>query len=446
MSIRMSSVPGSSVVAIVALALVSSSQPGCDTGPDVHPDVCPQDPASVRELYVGYSPTELPVDCRCHKKDALCLSGDDFLVASGGMRLGAGPVLADQGSAVEIRYGDLWPERGESGELITAVSVYTKAPGFVLGLDLATQERRIISGAYLDPRTGPTTIGEGEMFGEPGYALRGPDDMIYVYARSEISSGEIWRVDPDDGARTLIWRHGLDSGFAQCMNGVPEERTDPSWTPPAPLQLQLEVEGFTVGLDGSFYLTTIPNGFPAPGPALINVAADGSACRVVTMGAPEFGNTYPAEGIGGGWPLEQYIEEVKQLPDGRLLINNRTLMEVDPTTGDRIRIGEAPVGEMRWDPTRDMLFVTGVKNPRPPDMYFYDMASNKTWLQITCMQLEPGHPFTENCISQLWGPFWSISEQQGWLTPDGRFAIWATPSTAFTLVEIKTGNNHLFSF
>lgn len=431
---------------VLACLLGPLAASACDANPDVHPDVCPDDSDIARELYVGYRPTELPFDCRCQTKTLPCLVPSDFLVATGGERLGGGPVIADQGSAVEIRYGDLWPDRRESGEIITAVSVYTKEPGFVLGLDLNTLERRVLSGVYLDPRTGPVTVGEGELFGEPGYALRGPDDMVYVYAISHATAGEIFRVDPDSGDRTLVWRHGADSGFPQCMNGVPEERTNNSWTRPAPMQLQLEVEGFAVGLDGSFYLTTIPNGFPAPGPALINVAADGSACRVVTMGAPEAGNTYPAEGVGGGWPLQGYIEEVKQLPDGRLLINNRTLMEVDPVTGDRARLGEAPVGETRWDPTRNMLFITGVKNPRPPDMYFHDVAANKTWHQISCLVLEPGHPFTDQCVREHSGPFGSISEQQGWLTPNGKYAIWATPSTAFAIVDIQTGNNHLFSY
>ena len=44
------------------------------------------------------------------------------------------------------------------------------------------------------------------------------------------------------------------------------------------------------------------------------------------------------------------------------------------------------------------------------------------------------------------GPFWSISEQQGWLSQDGSLAIWQTPSQGFALVETRTGNNMWFSF
>lgn len=292
------------------------------------------------------------------------------------------------------------------------------------------------------------------MFGEPTYALRGSDDMVYVYAIRDApgvttpSGGEIWRVDPANGNRALVWKHGKDNGFGQCMNGVPAEKTNPSWSNPEPMQLQLEAEGFSLSADGGFFLTTVPNGNPAPGAALIKISKDGQSCRVVTMAPPEAGNTYPAEGIGTGWALDAYIEEVKELPDGRLLVNNRTLMQVDPETGNRTRLGEAPVGEMRWDPNREVLFITGVKNPRAPDMYFHDIEKNKTWSQISCPAtgLEPGHPYTEQCISSLWGPFWGISEQQGWLTPNGKFAIWQTPSTAFAIVEVATGNNMMFSF
>jgi hypothetical protein len=304
----------------------------------------------------------------------------------------------------------------------------------------------------MDPATGPSLVGSGPDFGDPGYAYRGPDDMIYVYSRDDVPfSGIITRVDPATGDRTLIWRHGLDSGFPQCMNGVPEDG-NPSYTPPAPMQLQLEGEGFAVASDGGFYLTTIMNGFPAPGNALIKVAADGSRCDVVTMGVPEANNEYPAEGIGAGWPLDYQIREVKELEGRLFVISQSNLLEVDKVTGDRTRISVnqgLPHGEMGWDAVRGMMYITGVKNPDDPNLYWYDLEADKLWKQIGCIPtvVEPGHPYAEPnaCISTTAVPFGSISEGQSWMTQSGNYAIAAT-GTSFSVVELATGNSNNFSF
>ncbi|MFT7518752.1 MAG: hypothetical protein ACI9MC_000884 [Kiritimatiellia bacterium] len=437
---------------------------GCDafmTPEDgTHDDVCPD--SANRGLYSGLVPTALPVDCRClenHDRHVSCITPlSDLLYETDGQRLGEGPILSDQGSAPEVRYGELWPDRGAQGSIIVAQSVYTKQPGLIVEVDLETRSRRVVSGVYVDPQYGFKTVGAGPEMGEPGYAYRGPDDMIYVYsismiyvAPNNVPRNRIFRVHPETGDRTLVWERGLDTGFPQCMNGIPEDSEILASTPPAPLQLQLEGEGFAIGADGSFYLTTIQNGYPGPGRGLIRVAADGSSCDVVTMGPGEAGNNY-VDGIGEGWPLDSYIEEVKELPDGRLLVNaGGSLLEVDKVTGDRKRIGSGvPIGEMAWDATRDMLLITGVKNPRSPDIYFWDEATDKTWRQVYCppsQVVEEGHPVATACPLITWGPLGpsSLSEGMGWITPSGDYLVQVV-GTEFILVELSTMNSIWLSY
>lgn len=395
--------------------------------------VCPGEP---RDLHEGRGPSELEYDCRCTfavNDEPMCQPNADRAKELTGP-LGEGFDLTTQGSYVQQRFGEVWPEYGE---IILAVSTYTKEPGLLLALDYTTGDRRVLSGTYLDDSVGQVTVGEGQMWGEPNYALRGPDDQIYVYAVSHAHQGQIWRVDPETGDREVVWLHATD-GFGQCMNGVPDD-DDPNTTPPKELQLQLEGEGFAVSDQGSFYLTTIRNGSPEPGSGVIEVSADGSSCRVVSMGEGEAGNAY-ADGVGGGYPMGPDVREVAVL-DGRLFIHaSHSILEVDPETGDRVRLGAAPEGQMQWHDALGMILITGIKDPQDKNIHLFDTETGELWSQV-CQNIDEGHPIGAECFTDVV----AFGEEQAWVRPDGKLII-ATNYDYFVIAEMETGNAHHFSY
>lgn len=324
--------------------------------------VCPQeDPA----LHIGETPTSLDEDCRCiatygSSADYPEECQDPAWALANGVEFGSGPKIWEMGG--RIRSGDLWADRGE---IIVAVSNGSNTPGFVLGLDIETGARHVISGTYADASVGWTVAGEGGEWLETTHAMRGPDDMIYVYAHGsrydDAISGvditnEIWRVDPDTGDRELAWQHKLsnpDGNWGLCSNGDPGDK---------PLQLMLEGAAFEVAEDGAFFIGTIRNG--GPGVGFIEVSADGSSCRVVSMNQGASTNEY-ADGVGQGYDFGLAVEAINHV-NGRLFaMDNNNLLEIDRETGDRTRIMSLGwPGEMEWDEERQ-LYHTSRPSSRP---------------------------------------------------------------------------------
>lgn len=406
--------------------------------------VCPQeDPA----LHIGETPTSLDEDCRClatygASTDYPLECQDGAMAISNGAEFGSGPKLWEMG--VRVRSGDLWADRGE---IIVAVSNGSNTPGFVLGLDIETGDRHIISGTYPDPDVGWTEVGAGGEWLETTHALRGADDMIYVYAHgnrydTEISGNdvinEIWRVDPDSGDRDLVWQHKLknpDGAFPLCGNGDPDE---------SPLQLMLEGGAFEVAEDGAFFIGTIRNG--GAGVGFIEVASDGSSCRVVSMNQGASTNDYAA-GVGTGFDFGLAVEAINHVNGTLYVMDNNNLLEVDRETGDRTRVMSLGwPGEMQWDEERQLFHLTAIEPPYVSGgiLATVDVDAEKAWMWSRCTNIEEDHPFAENCLAG--GNAGNIlNNNQGWLLPDGEHLITVNDRDLFAIVDVDTAVLNHFS-
>ncbi|MFT5583387.1 MAG: hypothetical protein ACI9VR_000965 [Cognaticolwellia sp.] len=412
-------------------------------------DVCPQeDPA----LHIGQTPTSLDEDCRCLATFGASTNyplecQDSGSALANGAEFGEGPKLWEMGA--RIRGGDLWEDRGE---IITAVSNGSNQTGFVLALDIETGDRRIVSGAYLDSATGITEVGSGGFWLEPSYALRGPDDMLYVYANGtrydDAISGqdvinEIWRVDPDSGDRELVWQHKLknpdpSSPYGICENGVLDNQR--------PLQLMLEGGAFEVAEDGAFFIGNIRNGSPMPGVGFIEISADGSSCRVVSMNQGLAGNEYE-NGVGGGMDFGLAVETINHVNGELLVMDNNNLLRVDRETGDRERLMTVGwPGVLQWDESRSLYHLTNIEPPYVAGgvLATVDVDAEQAWMWSRCSNIDEDHPFAEACVEG--GNASNIlNNNQGWVLPDGEHIITVNNRDSFAIVDMDTAVLNHFS-
>jgi len=76
--------------------------------------------------------------------------------------------------------------------------------GAVFAVDLATGNRRFVSGTILDPATGPKTAGKGpDLLAQTIAIAPGPDGAWYTLADTNTNPPGILRIDPETGDRTL---------------------------------------------------------------------------------------------------------------------------------------------------------------------------------------------------------------------------------------------------
>lgn len=413
----------------------------------VSSEICPNDDPA---LHVGLSTTTLKDDCRCIVGDSTkflpgCLDIERTLTRV--KQLGDGPSPYTMGSFARIRNGDLWADRNQ---IITAVSLGSNQPGFVMSLDIDTGVRGVISGTWIHPSKGAQEVGSGPMWQEITYALRGPDDKIYVYSHggkyntatsSNEPQREIYRVDPDTGAREIVWRWAQEiDKYGQCSNGAGKFAK--------PIQLAHEGGVFELAADGSFYIGVIRNGNPKPGVGFMEVSSDGKTCRIVSMNQGDPGNVYE-KGVGSGFAFGIAVEAINEIDGVLYAIDNKTLFKIDRKTGDRELLlnGVAP-GIMQYDNTRDIFHVTSMEPPYVQGgIYAFDLNEPKLHQLSRCVNIAEDHPFSENCIGTVSGNAYGGSiNQQGWLLPDNRHMITVNFSTTFMKVDLKTGVGNHFAY
>lgn len=378
--------------------------------------------------YFSFSNTDLEVDCRCTEaiQEPMCFDLSGALGHFGAM--GDGPQIAGMAPEARFWYGDLWKERGE---IIVPVSLDSNTPGFIVAIDYETADRRVISGQYRDWQRGLMDVGEGEMWGRPTYALRGPDDTLIVYthqttvehgAGDAVRDNRVWRVDMETGARELIWRWD-DERFGQCIN----ENSG------RPYQLTLEGKGFDVDArDGSLYFTLHnPRG-------LMKVSPDGASCEVVTS---------PDIPVGGGAGLGIVVEEVNIIDDAIILMDTGAHYAIDPETGDRVRYAALPPGQLQWDPDEPRwMHLSGVPAPHAFGVYNYDW-DNDEWTRWSCSQfvgdlLTNENHFSERCMDAGNATGWGDA-YQGWMLPGGEHYLQIT-GVGIVKYETATGNGNWF--
>ncbi len=320
-----------------------------------------------------------------------------------------------------------------------------------MAIDMTTGARRVVSGEFIDPARGEYVVGDGPL-GIPfiGTVQRGPDGKIYALSVNHT----ILRIDPDTGDRELIWARE-DEAYPQCDNGVQPEG-HPDWRlsdgQPGILQLSIDARGLVVAPDGSFYIPTRANGVPRPGYGIIRVAADGSACDHASMSTGEERNAY-ADGVGSGIDFDSGIDTMIW-HEGKLITITvgADVYEVDPQTGDRIRLaGQGLTGSpilprvnrMFWDPGREVFVLTGVLPPNGSNIITWDPDTQDTYAYL-CRNMEDDNALASQCVS---GPLATrpIAALPGYLRSDGMI-LHGFAAGGFHIYETLTGNSHWFAY
>lgn len=296
---------------------------------------------------------------------------------------GEGPVLSDytNGTATSTWYGAEF--NAEDRELFSVIAwgndEYTNTASIV-AWNVDTGDRRIVSGLFPDSVDGLQTFGSGYMSptsfltdaaGET-QPLTGVDAIRLasdgnLYASSE---HEIMRVNPETGARAVVWRRQdetltgeIAATYGQCFR--------PSYLG-ARDGLQLEINSFEVGADLEFY-----KGFRdvRGGSGVLRVSADGSTCEVIARWngrgdmAPDPVDNVPAPvDVGTGYIPNPLTAQVYGMlvHDGNLYASiSGDLVAFDLTSGERTRVDDpdlpysAGYTSMYYDPDREVIWTSG---------------------------------------------------------------------------------------
>ncbi|GMV39014.1 MAG: hypothetical protein AMXMBFR64_07300 [Myxococcales bacterium] len=397
------------------------------------------------------NPTSLIADCRCLTNRALTgglpICWRPYEAFLGGNAFGTGPRVATQPSA-KI-YGG-FVDAG-AGALVAAVawsSGATPDAGFVFSMDLATGDRALVSGQYLDPVNGLMEVGAGHTLKNVVDVQRGPDGNLYVWSGTNLM-GEIVRVDPATGARTLVWQRD-GAGFAFCDNGRDGK------------SVQTRADGFALDADGSFLIGFSNTSPVGEGLGVIRISGTGAqqTCSYVTRSGTMSGNAWFGSPMGGGWAFTSGALNGFGLHDGKLLALNAfdlSLYAIDLATGDRSRVtsasttaplGAGPTGSsgigqrwVRWDSHRQMYWTVG-REGGTQVVLVDPTTGNRT--PISCNDA-PGVPglacisgSLDSGLSQGYGGFWFDPED-----PD--LVTFSHDGYGVVLLEVSTGNSVIHS-
>ncbi len=336
--------------------------------------------------FVTYK-TDLEVDCRCRRHAATigdidryddggnmaCVNQSDSW--ADGWTMGAGPHFRHLTHS--FNGGGVYsPAHNELFATKHFTNPNYQGAGMVVGYDITTGARRIVSGRF------PNAAGVEEMFGS-GYESQravgvqrfeattlpgawdleqGSDGMLYVWG-SRDGNKEITRVHPDSGERTLVWRQVLE-GEAAASHGQCYSTRAKATFPGGFQPVQLEDHAFAMGPDGAFYL-----GFrndAAEGNGVVRIVSDGAGatCTVVTRWNGTMGQ------VGTGAAPQYSNLEGFGVHDGKLYASlqiGKHLLAIDLANGRRTLVAnpagsvESTPGQstMFWDATRDLLITAG---------------------------------------------------------------------------------------
>lgn len=316
--------------------------------------------------------------------------------------------------------------------------------GFVMGFNVTTGDRRVISGRWLDPATGAKDKGTGVAFANVQDVKRAADGKLYVMG-GNLQGTDIVRVDPATGNRTLVWRRG-DAAFGQCDNGRggggPVQNTS---------------EGFVMDAQGNFYLGFTNTSLVGEGVGIIRISANGAQCSFVSRSGSLGTNTYAGNPVGAGWGITSGNLRGFSIENNELLALNSfdlTLYAINLTTGDRRRVSSASTSSTlgsgptaasgigyRWvsyDPTRQVYWTTGrqgdtqivLVEPNTGNRHELDCSAiDSTYMGVGCIKgaLDTG-------LSLNFGGFW--------IDPaNANIAYFAHDSMGIVMLEIDSGNS-----
>lgn len=359
--------------------------------------------------------TDLLADCRCgDNRQSIPRCGAVADAPAAGV--GKGPSARVAGA--RLTGGVVDPETRELFVGTSYGDTIDAKTGFVLGVDLATGDRRVVSGTYKSP-DGDAEFGSGEPIAGGVFDVElGPDGQLYAYVQVDTAwRMEILRIDPETGARALVWR-GNDTSFGQCAPGdVGISGAEGAKT---------TREGFAVGPDGRFYVS-----FYAPlrdGIGVVAIAPDGQACEYLTIS----GDRLDGLAAGSGEPLEGPLRGLR-VREGALYgidAYKGSLVRVYLDTGARSLAAPYAMGTrwVQWDEAGGRYLTAGLAG-----------ESLVGFVDASTAQTEPVTGY---------GPFLSGTLGLGgvWLDPgEADRIILAHDEVGLVALELDTGNAIILS-
>jgi hypothetical protein len=210
--------------------------------------------------------TALEADCRCFANNSpvqgVPVCGRPYDRAAAGVTIGSGPRVFG------LSNGHYSGGTIDGNEFIVAAYWGTSSVPrcAVLGINVNNGDRRLITGEL-----GMTQAGSGPQL-EHAVDVRKHGASYYVLTRGVgPAAPAIYRVNPANGARTLVWR-GQNASFGQCAAGDPNAATQGIF-------VQYTAAGFEIDAQGRFYL-----GYVNPirdGRGVVRISADGASCSYV---------------------------------------------------------------------------------------------------------------------------------------------------------------------
>lgn len=405
------------------------------------------------EMYM-HAQTTLEMDCRCNRSNAKmqeCRPGADAW--GQGLRLGEGPNMHGINLA---KWGGGFVHEGE---LFAAVH-YTGGsggvkPGAIYAINLKTGDRRVISGSYLDPKTGRVDVGSG--FSVDGEALPflvdielGKDGKIYAFGSDTLDNVMITRVDLKTGARELVWRRQSDAfageadfPYGQCWSGRVNNAYAGGYAP-----VQHAERAFALGNDGSFYV-----GWKNDGVGVVNISADGKTCTVVSRWASN-NKTKPLDDVGGGLTPQYGTISGMLHHKGKIYVETKDmLVAIDDKTGDRAAFaavsGIGGVGETNFwvDEKRQLFFACGTVAARKCSVH--TLADGNVAQGL--FQIGMGQPVIQGKYPALQGAKGALdnNNHNGFgavgMDPDDGNILYFVVLSGVIKYEIDTGNSHFIS-
>jgi hypothetical protein len=342
-------------------------------------------------------------------------------VAAAGVRVGEGPSYADQFN-IEFLGGYLAPREGTDGTLYVALGFGNsqERSGAVVAVDVATGDRRVVSGVAPDG----STVGAGPAFGTVNDVQQGPDGNLYAWVRQTLpAEQELVRIDPTTGDRSLLWK-GRADGSPQC----------PSSDDPSDIPLQVTDSGFAVGPDGSFYL---PFANPTQGRGILRLPSDVSRCEVFT------GTGTPFASRGTGPEMGGFVQGFT-LRDGILYAfttQPKQFLAIDTNTGDRLLLYEPsgitpPESWAAYDKQRDVWWLAGFMNSvsiEAVDLINGQRTNIFNGGVFPWMPLGAAGPIQINSLN--YGPVWFHPSGNLLVAQDGMSIVVYEPSTGNSLIR-----------
>lgn len=416
--------------------------------------------------------TALPVDCRCHVN----IVGLDFPeckadIADGlGMQIGEGP-RARTHNFGGFRSGFAEAGSGELIALMTWKDHKTVWPendvtidvGAVMGIDLVSRKRRVISGRYEDPAKGILDVGKGPVLSYPFEVQKGPDGSYYVgsyaYVRigaSLVPTVDIIRVDPKSGDRQYVWRSnhlgfnldGAANPWGHCANGRSDKYGYAS--------VQIGTRAFGLDDKGNFFLSYAHNGNTptSDGIGILKVSADGKSCDFVTRsktGADNF--LYKGKNIGQGVEPQAGPYKGMLVKDGKLYTStelNDELYEIDIASGDRKMLHKDGVTDAHngssgthvvWDAHRKLIWQAGLSGStlmfdpqKGKGEPLWCPENDRNFMGIACVH--PG----------AWGNNGMPMERGLWLHPSDKDYLFVVNLSMIIRVHLPSGTSEIFSY